>query len=77
MCVHSTLRTRTFSPVGVDNGPDPSTLKHVRTTQMILEDGTTHTMNDDWTAAQSAAVAAGYGQDPRSSTQKAFLIVVV
>ena len=53
MRVHSTLRTRTFSPVGVDNGPDPSTLKHVRTTQMIFEDGTMHIVNDDWTAAQT------------------------
>ena len=57
MRAHSTLRARTFSPVGVDNGPDPSTLKHARTNQMIFGDGTTHTMNDDWTAVQTVPAA--------------------
>ena len=52
MCVHRTLRACTFNPVGVDNGPDPTTLKSVRTTQMIFEDGSTHTFNDDWTEPQ-------------------------
>ena len=57
LCVHRTLRTRLFSPVGVDNGPDPSILKHRRTTQMIFEDGSLHTANDDWTTSPAIPFA--------------------